>query len=42
VQADEILRKINTLKQYYVRKQEFVYFARELWRSCDVSYSYTQ
>ena len=35
-QADEILLKMNALKQYYVRKQELFYFHL---CSCDVAYS---
>jgi len=35
VQADEILPKINALKQYYVRKQELFYLRLY---SCDVTY----
>jgi len=38
-QADEILPKINALKQYYVRKQELLYFCL---CSCDVAYSFAQ
>ena len=38
-QADEILSKINAFKQYYICKQERVYHARELRRSCDMAYS---
>ena len=38
-QADEILLKINALKQYYVRKQELFYFRL---CSCDVAYSSAQ
>ena len=38
-QADEILPKINALKQYYVRKQDLFYFRL---CSCDVAYSSAQ
>jgi len=39
MQADEILPKINALKQYYVRKQELLYFCL---CSFDVAYSSAQ
>ena len=38
-QADEILPKINALKQYYVHEQELFYFRL---CSCDVTYSSAQ
>jgi len=37
-----MLPKINAFKQYYVPKQELVYRAHELQRSCDVVYSSAQ